>query len=127
MTRTVWALGFAAAAWMGGVAWARAQDGTHWLQLAGAAWRGYSVGERQAYATGFLTGAALQQADMGGAADSAVVAATLDSLRRSGRLSFPYAPTLYASRLSDYYWWENHRPEPLWQAMREVDRELKKR
>jgi hypothetical protein len=42
-------------------------------------------------------------------------------LRRSGQLRFPYGSNVYASRISDFFWWENHRPLPTWYAFWEVN------
>ncbi len=80
---------------------------------------------KQAYLAGFLTGSALQQAGGAGSRDSASLFETLDSLRRGG-FQFPYAPNVYAARINDYYWWQNHRPLPIWYALREVNRDLKR-
>ena len=33
----------------------------------------------------------------------------------------PFGANVYASRLSDYYWWDNHRPLPTWYAFWEVN------
>jgi hypothetical protein len=78
---------------------------------------------RMAYVEGFLAGAALSQA-AGEARDTAAVKAALDDLKRTGRLRFPFGANVYASRVSDYYWWENHRPLPTWNAFLEVNTTL---
>jgi hypothetical protein len=78
---------------------------------------------RLAYVEGFLAGAALTQA-IGRARDSAGVRGVLDSLRQQGKIRFPYGANVYASRLSDYYWWENHVPLPTWYAFLEVNTTL---
>jgi hypothetical protein len=80
---------------------------------------------RRTYLTGFLMGSALQQARAAGANDSAGLVRTLDSLRRAG-FEFPFAPNVYSARVDDYYWWENHRTQPIWSALREVNRDLKR-
>jgi hypothetical protein len=78
---------------------------------------------RMAYVEGFLAGAALSQAAVG-ARDTTAVKAALDDLRRSGRLRFPFRANVYASRVSDYYWWKNHLPLPTWSAFLEVNTTL---
>ena len=37
------------------------------------------------------------------------------------RFRFPYGANVYASRISDFYWWHNHRPLPTWYAFWEVN------
>jgi hypothetical protein len=78
---------------------------------------------RLAYVEGFLAGAALSQA-ANGARDMAAVKAALDQLSRNGKLRFPFGANVYASRVSDYYWWKNHRPLPTWYAFLEVNTTL---
>jgi hypothetical protein len=78
---------------------------------------------RIAYVEGFLAGAALSQA-AAGAEDSAAVRVTLERLKRDGRLRFPFGANVYASRVSDYYWWKNHLPLPTWYAFLEVNTTL---
>ena len=45
-------------------------------------------------------------------------------LGRSGRFRFPFAANVYASRMSDYYWWKDHLPLPTWYAFLEVNTTL---
>jgi hypothetical protein len=78
---------------------------------------------RVAYVEGFLAGAALSQAAMG-AQDTAAIRTTLQRLKREGTLRFPFAANVYASRVSDYYWWKNHLPLPTWYAFLEVNTTL---
>jgi hypothetical protein len=80
-------------------------------------------GERLAYVDGFLAGAAVSQA-ASQAADTAAVKAALDELVRSRRLRFPFGSNVYASRVSDFYWWKNHLPLPTWYAFLEVNTTL---
>jgi hypothetical protein len=85
-------------------------------------WRRMEPDARLAYVDGFLAGAALSQ--VAGARDTAEVATALGELRRSGRLRFPFGANVYASRVTDFYWWKNHRPLPLWSAFLEVNTTL---
>ena len=67
------------------------QTGVDFVQL--------SPAEREAYAAGFIVGAASVQAleeegELGGA---------LDGLRAHGTLIFPYGPNVYAATLREYY------------------------
>jgi hypothetical protein len=78
---------------------------------------------RLAYVEGFLAGAALGQAATG-ARDSAQVRTALARLSRDGGLRFPYGANVYSSRISDFYWWENHVPLPTWNAFLEVNTAL---
>jgi hypothetical protein len=106
-----------------GLGQARQQHGPEWLDLTGADWRRMEPDARLAYVEGFLAGAAVGQA-AAGARDSAGVRSALEELSRSGKLRFPYAPNVYASRISDYYWWTNHLPLPTWSAFLEVNTTL---
>jgi hypothetical protein len=86
----------------------------------GADWRRMGEQEHTAYVEGFLAGSAFGQAAEQ-AADSAALTEAMARLRRSGELRFPYGSNVYASRISDYYWWENHRSLPTWYAFWEVN------
>ena len=97
--------------------------GRRWLALNGHDWRGMQPDARLAYVQGFLAGAALSQA-IPGARDSTEVRSGLEELGRTGRFRFPFAANVYASRLSDYYWWKNHLPLPTWYAFLEVNTTL---
>jgi hypothetical protein len=78
---------------------------------------------RLAYVEGFLAGAALSQA-AAGAQDTAAVRTTLERLKETGQLRFPFGANVYDSRVSDYYWWKNHLPLPTWYAFLEVNTTL---
>ena len=106
-----------------GTAWSRQDPHRHWLGVNGADWRRMKPEARVAYVEGFLAGAALSQAATG-ARDSAQVRMAIEKLSRDGRLRFPYGANVYSSRLSDFYWWENHVPLPTWHAFLEVNTAL---
>jgi hypothetical protein len=78
---------------------------------------------RLAYVDGFLAGAALSQA-ASQARDTAEVRAVLVELSRTRRFRFPFGSNVYASRVSDFYWWKNHLPLPMWSAFLEVNTTL---
>ena len=96
------------------------------FDLNGQDWGAMDAPQRVAWAQGFLAGRALGQLPDSVARDTALFATELVNLKREGRLVFPYAPSLYVSRMGDYYYWENHRPHPLWRAMLDVNGELKR-
>ncbi len=78
---------------------------------------------RLAYVEGFLAGAAVSQAATR-ARDSTGVRVALETLRREGKLRFPFGANVYASRINDYYWWKDHVPLPTWHAFLEVNANL---
>jgi hypothetical protein len=120
--RWCWAA-FLVAAVLTVAAWSRQDPHRHWLGVNGTDWRRMGPDARLAYVEGFLAGAALSQA-AAGARDSAEVRIAIERLRREGNLRFPYGANVYASRVSDYYWWENHVPLPTWYAFLEVNTTL---
>jgi hypothetical protein len=89
----------------------------------GEHWRRMGPDARLAYVEGFLAGAAVGQV-ASDARDSAEIRSALDELRRSGRLRFPFGTNVYASRVTDFYWWKNHLPLPTWYAFLEVNTTL---
>jgi hypothetical protein len=101
----------------------RQEPGRDWLTVNGHDWRRMEPDARMAYVEGFLAGAALGQA-AAGARDTAAVRVALDELKRTGRLRFPFGANVYASRVSDYYWWTNQLPLPTWYAFLEVNTTL---
>jgi hypothetical protein len=105
------------------MAWPGQEPERHWLGVNGNDWQRMGPDARLAYIEGFLAGAAVSQA-AAGARDSAGVRAGLEQLSQSGRLRFPYGANVYASRISDYYWWKNHLPLPTWHAFLEVNTTL---
>lgn len=108
------AIGLIAAGW----------QGRHWLSLDGSDWSAMGSPERTAWVQGFLAGQAVGQLPDSVRADTLAMARTLEQMRRDGTFRFPYAASLYQSRLGDFYFWENHRPLPLWRAIGDVNREL---
>lgn len=103
-----------------------AQQDRSWFELDGRDWIGMDAPQRVAWAQGFLAGRAVGQVPDSAARDTIFLAQELTRLRRDGTLAFPYAASLYVSRMGDYYYWENHRPHPLWWAMQDVNGELKR-
>jgi len=106
-----------------GSPWVQQQSGGDWLRRNGDDWRRMEPDARLAYVEGFLAGAALSQAAVG-ARDTAAVRAALEQLSSSRRFHFPFGSNVYASRVSDFYWWKNHLPLPTWYAFLEVNTTL---
>ena len=106
-----------------GSSWSRGDPEPDWLQVNGHDWKLMDAKSRLAYVEGFLAGAALSQA-ASGARDTAGVRAGLEVLKRDGRLRFPFSANVYASRVSDYYWWKDHLPLLTWYAFMEVNTAL---
>lgn len=119
------AAGIGVAALLGGAAWQAQEPPPAWLARTGTEWERETPAARAAYLEGFVAGAAVAQAAAAGAADSAAVLAAIARLRREGGLAFPYAPTVYGSRLADHLWWENHRQQPVWWALWQVNDALR--
>lgn len=67
---------------------------------------------------------ATAQAGAGGT-DTGRVAAVLDSLDRAGALRFAQGGAVYGARLSDFYWWENHRSVRLYLALLQVNQRMR--
>jgi hypothetical protein len=106
-----------------GETWPRQEPSPDWLTVNGDNWRRMEPDARLAYVEGFLAGAALSQA-ASGTRDTAAVRAALEELSRSRRFRFPFGANVYASRVSDFYWWKNHLPLPTWYAFLEVNTTL---
>jgi hypothetical protein len=87
----------------------------------------FAPGEKQAYLAGFLAGVGLEQAEVvaGGQADSGRVGMVLDSLDRAGALQFAHGGSVYAARLSDFFWWENHASVRLYLALRHINQGMR--
>jgi hypothetical protein len=94
----------------------------HPTLLAGDYWTHLSTADKQVYLSGFLAGAAAEQArGMVAAAhpddDTTAVASTVDSLRVRHALHLTFAPQVYIAQLDDFYWWSNHSTVPIVDAL----------
>jgi len=104
----------------------------HATLLAGAYWSKLSPAERQAYLTGFLAGAAAEQAQAraeqsGRAGDSAAVSSgAIDALRSARALHFRFAPHVYSAQVDDFYWNSDHAATPIVVEMIFFNREMLK-
>jgi hypothetical protein len=129
--RRWWWTALGAAGFLAGRAWPAQEPDGHWIARNGADWRRWGHEAQTAYAEGFLAGAAFGQAagetcprGCTLAADSAGLTDAMARLRKSGGFRLPYGSNVYASRISDFYWWENQRPLPTWYAFWEVNARL---
>jgi hypothetical protein len=97
----------------------------------GAEWAGLGLHEKELYLSGFIAGAAAEQARAHAMARSsapdsgALSSATVEMLRRAGQLRYSYAPSVYAAQIDDFYWWENHRARPIVDVMITLNRRMK--
>ena len=96
----------------------------HWVDRNGDDWRALSPAAQTAYAEGFPRRVRRSGRRRPRASDSAGLTQEIARLRRDGRFRLPYGANVYVSRINDYYWWENHRPLPLWYAFWEVNTSL---
>jgi hypothetical protein len=118
-----WWVALGATAFLAGRHWPGPDPDRHWVARNGDDWRALGPAAQTAYAEGFLAGSAFGQAAQH-AADSAGLTEAIAQLRRGGRFRLPYGANVYVSRINDYYWWENHRPLPLWYGFWEVNSSL---
>ena len=100
--------------------------------LTGEYWARLTPAERQVYLSGFVAGAAAEQARSvasaaGRESDSAAVSSgAIADLRARHSLHFPFAPSVYSAQVDDFYWWSNHRDTPIVDAMIFFNREMLK-
>lgn len=102
-----------------------ARQDRSWFALDGRDWAAMDAAQRTAWMQGFVAGRAVGQLPEAVVHDTAALGSSIPRMQKSGELAFPFAPSLYASRMNDYYHWDNHQPMPLWRAMLEVNGELK--
>lgn len=94
-------------------------------QLTGAEWRAFGSTEKQAYLSGFLAGAAAEQVATSAGRDSAAASSgAIARLKAGKQLHFPYAPSVYAAQLDDYYWYQDHLSTPIVDVMIGVNRRM---
>ena len=111
---------------------ARGTFAPHAALLTGEYWSRLTPDERQAYLSGFVAGAAAEQARAeavaaGRGSDSvAVSSAAVAALRERHALHYPFAPSVYSAQVDDFYWWSNHRDTPIVDAMIHFNREMLK-
>ena len=98
-----------------------AQEPRRWVMLDGRDWTQFAPPQKQAYVAGFLAGAAAAATSH---PDTAVIRTTVDSLYRARRLRFPLGPTVYATQLDEFYWWDNHIPIPLYLALSSINQRM---
>jgi len=116
----------------GGARVARAMQGPRDpTRLTGADWMAFGAREKDAYLSGFIAGAAAEQARAAAAAagdtadSSAVSLAAIGRLRDGRRLRFSYAPSVYAAQIDDFYWWVDHRDAAIVDVMITINHRMK--
>jgi hypothetical protein len=88
--------------------------------------------EKQIYLTGFLAGAAVEQArgeEHGAGVEGAGAVAsstTIARMRQTGTLQYRFATPVYSSQLDDYYWWGDHRATPIADAVARINGDMLK-
>lgn len=96
-------------------------DGHHWSR--------FSSAEKEAFLGGFLAGAAAAQAyealEGEPTFNGEVLKERVARLRAEGMLVFPYAPNLYHARLHDYLFYVNNREQPLYEAIADLNFEIR--
>ena len=112
-----------------GVAGGR-QEPRHPILWAGAEWKSFGSREKQAYLSGFIAGAAAEQAlavtaATGSTKDSAVPSGAIAKLREGKQLNFPFAPSVYGVQVDDYYWWTDHLGTPITDVMLSVNYQMR--
>ncbi len=84
--------------------------------LGGHYWGRLSAAEKESYLTGFLAGAAAEQARAGDS--TRVTGAAIDALRTRAALRFRFSPNVYAAQIDDYYYSRQDRLDvPIVEAM----------
>lgn len=109
-----------------GVAWAAEAPRRHPTEVDGSAWQQMTEGEKLAFVTGFLAGAAAGQAAEAagvsrGEEGDPRVPATVRALRRERGLRFPFGAPVYKNQLDDYYWYRDRLPRPVLEALLELN------
>ena len=95
------------------------------LAYDGHAWRGLTEGEKLALLTGFLMGGAFEHGMGLSPGPAGPVPETLETMRREGRLRFPFAPAVYKARLEDFYFYQDRLPVPLYRALFLINEQIR--
>jgi hypothetical protein len=59
------------------------------------------------------------------AVEPAALARAIEALRREGTLAYPFAPTVYKTRLEDFFFYQDRRAMPLHEALAAVNAQLR--
>lgn len=105
---------------------AGAQPAKSFLSYDGHSWRGLTEGEKVALLTGFLLGGAFEQGMGLSPGQEPARLEALDTMRREGRLRFPFAPTVYKARLEDFYFYQDRLSVPLYEALFLINEEIRR-
>ena len=123
---TIPVLGLVSLAVLGALGLGRLDQRQDPRELTGHQWVTLEPAARQAWLQGFLAGAATSQALAAGAADSAALHTAMHRLRHNGSLTFPFAPNVYGARVADFYHYEDRRTLPVWYAVWEVNKAVRR-
>lgn len=105
---------------------ARGQPAKSFLSYDGHSWRGLTEGEKVALLTGFLLGGAFEQGMGLSPGQELPRLEALETMRREGRLRFPFAPTVYKARLEDFYFYQDRLSVPLYEALFLINEEIRR-
>ncbi|MBI4591279.1 MAG: hypothetical protein HY725_20815 [Candidatus Rokubacteria bacterium] len=105
---------------------ARSEQAKSLFSYDGHVWRGLTEGEKVALLTGFLMGGALEQGMTLSPGQDMARLERLETMRREGRLRFPFAPAVYKARLEDFYFYQDRRSVPLYEALFLINEEIRR-
>lgn len=103
----------------------RAEQAKSFLAYDGYSWRGLTEGEKLALLTGFLIGGAVEEG-RGASPGKIVPLEALETMRREGRLRFPFTPAVYKARLEDFYFYQDRLSVPLYEALFLINEEIRR-
>ena len=104
----------------------RAEQAKSLLSYDGHSWRALTEGEKVALLTGFLIGGAFEQGMNLPPGGEMARPETLETMRREGRLRFPFAPAVYKARLEDFYFYQDRLSVPLSEALFLINEEIRR-
>lgn len=100
------------------------------MEYDGFTWKAMTEPEKMAFLSGFLAGAALEQAvaSLGpGTGQDVSVKSALAALQTEKRLRFPFSPSVYKSQLEDFYFYQDRLSRTLPEAIFEVNQRLRRK
>ena len=103
-----------------------AEQAKSFLAHDGHSWRALTEGEKVALLTGFLIGGAFGQGMNLSPGGEMARPETLETMRREGRLRFPFAPAVYKARLEDFDFYQDRLSVPLYEALFLINEEIRR-
>lgn len=97
---------------------------TPW-ELDGRDWKAMSESQKMAFLGGVIAGAAFTRILADSPAGDAEMGGPGRELRRTGRLPFQYAPSVYKARVEDFYFYTDRLPTPIVKTLYLIERELR--